>query len=48
MTKYNTLNVNSTQKIRVRNKNVVHIILNLFPNAVDDSNDKTNFSQRLL
>ena len=52
VTQYNTLNVklsnSQLNKLKWRIKNSTEVTLELSSNAVDDSNDNTNFSHQLL
>ena len=52
MTHYNTLNVklsnSQLNKLKLAIKNGTEVTLNLSSNLIGNSNDKTNFSQKLL
>ena len=52
MTQYNTLNVKLSNSqldgLKAEIQNGTKVTLNLSPNVVTDSNDETNFSNKLL
>ena len=52
MTQYNTLNVklsnSQLNKLKSAIKNETEVTLNLLPNSIGNSNDKTNFPHKLL
>ena len=52
MTQYNTLNVklsnSQLNKLKSAIKNGTEVTLNLLPNSIGNSNDKTNFPHKLL
>ena len=52
MTQYNSLNVkwsnSQLNKLKSAIKNETEVVLRLSPNMIGDSNDKTNFSHKLL